>query len=148
MKAFSRVMTSGAFQRLILNRNFFVERVLPSGMKTHPEDAVLEHYRGPLPTPESRAAVAALPGQIMEASFWLGELEHAVPRVLGTFPLLLAWGVHDFFFTPHTMERFRRDFRDVTVARLDGGHFVQEDAPEELAGAIEGFLAGRGVAAA
>jgi haloalkane dehalogenase len=148
LRAFSRAMSSAPFQKLIAERNFFVNRVLPAGMRRRPEHAVLEHYRGVLPTPESRTGVAALPPQIMEASFWLGEIEHAVPRVLCGFPLLLAWGVHDFFFTPHFMERFRSDFREVTMARLDGGHYVQEDAPQELAQAIEGFLAGNKAAAA
>jgi haloalkane dehalogenase len=140
MRTFSRVMASEVFQKMIVKRNLYVERVLPSGVKHHLDEAVLDHYRGPLPTPESRRGVAALPAQIVNASFWLREIEYAVPRVLGKLPLLLAWGVHDFVFTPHTMEHFRRDFADVTVHRLDGGHYVQEDAPAELGGAIETFL--------
>jgi haloalkane dehalogenase len=148
MRTFARVMSSASFQSMILKRNLFVERVLPSGVKVHLDDAVLDHYRGPLPTPESRRGVAALPGQITAGSFWLGEIAHAVPRVLRTVPLLLPWGVHDFFFTPRLMDRFRQDFANVTVARLDGGHYVQEDAPTELATAIEQFLAPASAAAA
>jgi haloalkane dehalogenase len=78
---------------------------------------------------------------MLEASFWLGEIAHAVPRVLGNIPLLLTWGVHDLFFTPRLMDRFRDDFAQVTVARLEGGHYVPEDAPDALAEAIEAFLA-------
>jgi pimeloyl-ACP methyl ester carboxylesterase len=60
--------------------------------------------------------------------------------VLGGKPLLLPWGVDDFAFTPRFMERFRRDFANVTVRRIKAHHYVQEDAPEEVAGAIEEFL--------
>jgi haloalkane dehalogenase len=148
MRAFSRVMSSEIVQSWILKRNLFVERILPSGVKNGLEDSVLAHYRRPFPNPESRRSVAVLPAQIMEASFWLGELEHAVPRVLRDIPLLLPWGVHDFFFTPRAMDRFRRDFTDVTVHRLDGGHYVQEDAPAEVAEAIETFLTAPRTAAA
>lgn len=148
LRAFSRVMRSDPVQRLILSRNLYVERVLANGARNGLEEGVLEHYRGPLPTPESRRSVAILPGQMMDASFWLGEIAHAVPRVLGRFPLLLAWGVHDSLFTPRTMDRFREDFGRVTIARLDSGHYVPEDAPAELAASIEAFLASPAVAAA
>jgi hypothetical protein len=46
------------------------------------------------------------------------------------------------------MDRFRRDFRNVTVQRLDASHYVPEDAPGELAEAIEEFLVGGAAAAA
>ena len=148
MRAFSRVMSSDPLQRLIVKRNLFVERILPRGMKRRLEAPVREHYRRPLPTAEARRGVAALPAQIMDASFWLGEIAWAVPRVLADVPLLLAWGVHDLAFAPRTMEHFKHDFRNVTVARLNARHYVQEDAPQELAEAIERFLLPETVAAA
>ena len=55
-------------------------------------------------------------------------------------PLLLAWGTRDPLFPPSTMDRFRMVFDDVTVARLEAKHFIQEDAPAEIAEAIEAFL--------
>ena len=140
MRTYSRVLSSDSFQKLILKRNLLVERVLRSGVKSRLEDPVMDHYRRPLPTPESRVGVAKLPGQMLDASFWLAEIAHAVPRVLGRVPLLLAWGVHDLVFSTHAMNRFRRDFADVTVHRIDSGHYVPEDAPEELADAIELFV--------
>ena len=148
MRTFSRVLSSDPMQKLILERNFFVERLLPAGVERHLDRAALDHYRGPLPSPESRRGVAALPAQIEDASFWLGEIAHAVPRVLGRVPLLLPWGVHDFLFTPRLMDRFRQDFQDAAVHRLDGGHYVMEDAPAEVAEAIETFLASPKAAAA
>jgi haloalkane dehalogenase len=142
LRAYSRLMSSEALRPAIVRRNLLVERVLPSGTRNHPPEEVMEHYRGPLATPESRAGVAAFPAHILQSSFWLGELEHAVPRILRDVPLLLAWGVHDYVFSPHFMERFRRDFTRVSVQRLDAGHFLQEDAPGPLADAIDAFLTG------
>jgi haloalkane dehalogenase len=148
MRAFSRMMSSGLFQSLILNRNLFVERILPWGVRGRIPDEVMRHYRGPLPTPSSRAGVAVLPSQIMQASFWLEEIAHAVPRVLGNKPLLLPWGVDDFAFTPRFMDRFRKDFTKVTVRRIKARHYVQEDAPDEIARAIEEFLGASAAVAA
>ena len=39
------------------------------------------------------------------------------------------------------MDRFEADFRTVRTTRLDAKHYIQEDAPGEIAKAIEGFLA-------
>lgn len=140
MKTFGRVMSTALLQRLIVERNFFVERLIPAGTKRPLEPAVMEHYRRVLPTPESRAGVAELPRQILGASFWLGELSHAVPRVLGKLPILLTWGMRDLAFPRRFLARFHKDFRSVRVRRLDARHFVQEDAPAEIGEAIETFL--------
>jgi pimeloyl-ACP methyl ester carboxylesterase len=45
------------------------------------------------------------------------------------------------------MDRFREDFRLVRTHRLDAKHFIQEDAPAEIAEAIEAFLTSADVAA-
>jgi haloalkane dehalogenase len=147
LRAFSRTMSSRLMQSLIVNRNFFVERIVPSAVKDDLPLEVMHHYRGPFPTPSSRAGVAVLPGQITRASFWLGEIAYAAPRLLRDKPLLLPWGVRDIAFTPRFMERFRADFRDVTVRRIDAHHYVAEDAPGEMAEAIEAFLSERAAAA-
>jgi hypothetical protein len=38
------------------------------------------------------------------------------------------------------MERFKADFDNVRTTRLDAKHFIQEDAPAEIAKSIEAFL--------
>jgi haloalkane dehalogenase len=140
MKAFGYVMSSAPMQKLILERNLFVERILPAGVKHPMASAVRAHYAGVLPDVESRYGVAELPRQILASSFWLGEIAHAVPRILVNVPLLLTWGMHDLAFTPRFMDRFREDFRSVSVRRLDARHYIQEDSPAEVSDAIERFL--------
>ena len=49
-------------------------------------------------------------------------------------------------FPRRYVQRFRDDFRRVTVARLDAKHFIQEDAPAEISSAIEDFLTSTDVA--
>jgi haloalkane dehalogenase len=140
LKTLSYVMSSAPAQHLILERNSLVEHVLPLGVKHRLAPQVLDHYRDVLPTPLSRIGVAELPRQILSSSFWLNEIAHAVPRVLGNVPLLLTWGVHDLVFPTRLLDRFRQDFRAVKVRRLDAKHFIHEDAPAEISEAIEGFL--------
>jgi haloalkane dehalogenase len=92
MRLFSRVMASRPLQRRILERNFFVERILPRSV-SHPLEAEeLEHYRRAQPTPEARRGVAEFPRQILAAGGWLERLASQASRALRDKPVLLAWG--------------------------------------------------------
>lgn len=56
-------------------------------------------------------------------------------------PMLLVWGNDDFCFTPHFRDEWVRRFPGAELHSLDGvGHYVMEDAPEVLLGAMDGFL--------
>jgi haloalkane dehalogenase len=49
--------------------------------------------------------------------------------------------MQDPAFTPDALERWERAFRNAHVVRFPAaGHFVQEEAAEEAATAIRGFL--------
>ena len=140
MKAFAYVMSSAPLQKQILQRNLFVEKIIPLGVKYPLAEEVLNHYREPFPTFKSRIGMAEFPRQLMEAALWLGDLADEVEERLSNVPLLLPWGLEDPAFTRQFMERFRQDFNLVTVHRLDAKHFIQEDQPGEIASAIEKFL--------
>lgn len=140
MKAFSGLMSTGIVQGLILRRNLFVERIMPLGVEHELASEVMDHYRGPLPDPASRAGVAELPRQITRSAGWLSTLAVDVLDTLADRPVLLTWGMGDFAFTPSFIDRFRADFLDVRIRHLDAKHYIQEDAPGEIAGAIRDFL--------
>ncbi len=146
MKAFAYVMSMAPTQSQILNKNLLVEKMIPLGVKHALADEVLDHYRGAMPTPMSRIGAAEFPVQLMDASVWLGSLEQRVNDRLANVPLLLTWGLHDLAFPRRFMERFREGFHLVRVRRLDAKHYIQEDAPAEIAEAIEGFLTSAEVA--
>jgi haloalkane dehalogenase len=139
-KAFSYVLSMAPLQSMIVDKNLFVEKIMPLGVKHALADEVMYHYQEAQPTPGSRAGVAEFPRQLLAATAWLGDLEDAVREKLANVPLLLTWGVHDPAFGKSYLERFREDFRVVQVRRLDAKHYVQEDAPGEIASAIGDFL--------
>jgi haloalkane dehalogenase len=139
-KAFAYVMSMAPMQSQILNRNLFVERVMPMGVKHALSDEVMHHYREAMPTPASRIGAAELAVQLLGSSDWLSDLERDVQDHLANVPLMLTWGLHDPVFTRPFMERFREVFRVVRLQRLDAKHFIQEDAPKEIASAIGSFL--------
>ncbi len=139
-KTFAYIMSMAPMQSQILRNNFFVEKIMPWGVKHPLADEVMHHYREALPTPKSRIGVAEFPRQLIEASSWLGDLADEVKDRLSNVPILLTWGLHDLAFPRPYMERFREDFRLAQVRRLEAKHYIQEDAPGEIADAIEGFL--------
>jgi haloalkane dehalogenase len=138
MKAFSRVMSSGPLQRRILEKNFFVERLLPSGTSRDLSEEEMNHYRGVQPTPEARRGVAEFPRQILAARPWLAELEKVTPQTFGDQPMLLMRGKRDRAFgSKSVIERWQSDFPNAELRTLpDANHFIQEDAPEEIASAV------------
>ena len=56
-------------------------------------------------------------------------------------PMLLVWGEKDFCFTPRFREEWQTRFPDARALCLDAGHYVLEDEPDAVLGAIASFLA-------
>ena len=147
-KAFAYFMSMQPMQAQILNHNLFVEKIIPMGVKHRLPDEVMHHYREAMPTPTSRVGAAEFPVQLSLATPWLAKLERDVEERLANVPLLLTWGLHDLMFTRQFMERFRQPFQLVRLQRLDAKHYIQEDAPKEIAEAVASFLDSADVPAA
>jgi haloalkane dehalogenase len=136
-KIFSKVLGGPLGRYLILKRNFFVEKIVPGGIKRgKPSQQVMDHYRGPFPTPESRVPIQVLPGQIIGATPWLAEVERGL-RFVDDRPALILWPTRDQAFGDRERQRFEQAFDDHRTVLLDGaGHYVGEDAGEEIATAL------------
>jgi haloalkane dehalogenase len=135
---FSAIMSSRPMQRRILERNFFVERLMPTAMSRNLSEAEMDHYRRAQPSPEARLGVARMPREIREAEPLLERLSRDVPATLGPKPALIVWGMKDFGFRPGAaIPRMREALPDNEVLELPGAnHYIQEDAPAEIAAAI------------
>jgi haloalkane dehalogenase len=137
-RTFSRVMSSRPLQWAILKRNFFVERILPSGISRKLSDQEMEHYRQVQPTPRDRIGVAEFPRQILGATPWLRELSAAVPRELGGKRVLVTFPMRDVAFrAADVLPRMREAFSDAEIVELPRAkHYFVEDAPDEVAEAL------------
>ena len=140
-KTFAYIMSSAPLQSQILRRNLFVEKIMPMMVKYALAEEVMHHYREALSTPSRRVGAAEFPRQPIESTLWLGELADEVRERLSNVPILLPWGLHDPAFSQSYLERFREDFTVSQVLRLDAKHYIQEDAPGEIAEWIQGFMA-------
>ena len=138
MVLFSRALSSPPARWAILQRNLFVELGLPLGTARTLSTQEMNTYRGAQPAPWARLGVAEFARQITASSGWLHELAVSAPRVLGSKPVLLVWGMQDLVFRPSVfLPRWRQSFPDHVLVELPSArHFIQEDAPAEIADAI------------
>ncbi len=122
-----------------------VGRLVAAGTAGGLADEVRAAYDAPFPTPESKAGALAFPELVPT------EPEHpsaaAMSRVHDALadwskPALVLWGAEDAVLPPRVAERFVELIPGATGPQLVAGasHFLQEDAPDEVAGAIVGFL--------
>jgi haloalkane dehalogenase len=127
-----------------LNRqfNFFVRIVIPFGMRRRkPSTEVMQAYIGPFIRRDAREPLRVFPREIIASSDFLEDLGSSLQSIADR-PVLIVWGDRDFAFGQKERERFETIFPDhMTVVLPGAGHFIQEDAPEEIARAIRHWWA-------
>lgn len=133
---FSKLMGGPVGQFAITRLNGFVNLVMPLGSKRKLTKPVLDHYRRPFPTVESRGPVAVLPRELLAARAFLEGVERGLEE-LRELPALLCFSDGDRVFGERERERFAGmlpNHRQVTIE--NAGHYLQEDSPQEIARAI------------
>jgi haloalkane dehalogenase len=135
-QVFSRLVGGPVGRRLILNRNLFVEAAIGRGLRRPPSEAAMNAYRGPFPTPGSRRPTAVLPREILASRPFLADVEARLP-ILRDRHALIVWPTRDPAFGDRERRRWEELFPDHRTVTLPGaGHYIQEDAPEEIVAAI------------
>jgi haloalkane dehalogenase len=138
-QVFSRLLGGPVGRRLIQNRNLFVERILAGAVRPPMSDRVMDAYRGPFPTPASRRPVAVLPREILAGRPFLGEVERGLDR-LRDHRAVIVWPTRDPAFRDPERRRWEEVFPDHRTVRIDGaGHYMQEEAPDQIVAAIRGL---------
>ena len=141
-RSFSSLMSSWIGQFLIKRHNGFVNKVMPRAVGDRgvftPE--VMAHYRNAQPSPDARAASAALPAYIVGAGEWL----ETIWRERAAFadkPALVVWGCRDIAFRKKELDRWKSALSDLELHVFeDHGHFLAEEAPEAAMAALRGFM--------
>ncbi len=141
--------TPGVGELLVKGLHVFVRRFLfGQGTRRHERltKTVRRAYLAPHRTWSSRTAVLVFPREIPVTPD--GPLAPFLERVeagleqLRDRPVMLAWAMEDPVFTPDFIDTYwKRTFPDAEVLRLPGaGHYLQEDAHEEIVPALLHFL--------
>jgi haloalkane dehalogenase len=140
--AFSK-LTGGLVGRFLIRQFNLFARVIMR--QSHSDKSKLtghihQHYLLPLQEPAERRGCWVLPGEILGSSRWLGEL-WARRSAIATKPKLIVWGMKDIAFREAELNAWLDAFPDAESIRLDNvGHYVQEEAKDELGQAVRRFL--------
>ncbi len=112
---------------------------LSQGMRRELTAAERAMYLAPFAGRAARRPTHVFPAQLWDAQAFLGEVYAGLPA-LSDRPALIVWGLEDFAFQEPERTRFERLFpRHRTVLLEHAGHFIQEDAPQEIAAAIRAW---------
>ena len=135
---------SPAGEQMVLERNLFVEAVLPGSILRKLSDAEMDEYRRPFTEPgESRRPTLSWPRQIPID----GEPEDVVAIVqdyagwlsVSDIPKLFVNADPGALISGNTRE-FCRAWPNQTEITVKGSHFVQEDSPDEVGEALRRWL--------
>ncbi len=135
-------------EQMILDRNLFVERVLPGSVLRKLSDAEMAEYRKPFVQREDRWPTLTWPREIPIAgepadvvafaaaySQWLATND--VPKLfVNADPGAILIGV---------LREFCRTWRNQTEVTVPGSHFIQEDSGAAIGQAIAQWIAAKGV---
>lgn len=144
MERFSKLMGSWAMGLAITQFNFFFINVLmkPTFKRSKPSKEEWAMYKGPFPTPVSRRPIAVLPGAILGETPWLKDISEKLPAIADK-PALILWPDKDLVFrTPYRQQWEKLLSNHHTVIIEGAGHFVQEEAGEQLADEIRKWWPG------
>ncbi len=136
--------SEGLGEILILGGNLFVESIPSAMARREPNPVMMEAYRAPFPDYWSRAGMLAFHRDIPlterdRSAPLMASIQAGLPSL--DAPVLLVWGMRDPVFQPAFLEQWREFYpRAETVELAGSSHFVVEDDPAGVTGAIERFL--------
>jgi len=129
---------------LIIQRNMFVEAVLPSSVMRGLGEEEMAHYRAPFTAPDDRQPMLSWPRQIpisgeppemveLVASYgqWLAS-NHTLPKLfINADPGSILTG---------KPREFCRSWPNQSEVTVRGTHFIQEDSPAEIGQAVAHWM--------
>jgi haloalkane dehalogenase len=141
VRIFSALM-GGPLSPLLVDRlNLMLRAYLPLNLKrARLTDTERAAYEGPFP-PERRHIMRVFPREIVAGKAYLREVERNLTK-LAAKPVLILWPDSDPGFSDAELKRWQVLFpsaRTVHLART--GQFIDEDAPDDVASAIDAWWA-------
>lgn len=139
-----RAMRSDAGEAMVLEKNLFVEAILPASIIRPLNEDEMNEYRRPFVDPESRRPTLTWPREIPLG----GSPEDVVEIVQSYADWLSSSDVRKLFINADPgsiltgpQRDFCRTWPNQTEVTVSGTHFIQEDSPNEIGEAIVSWLA-------
>lgn len=145
MQGIFKAMRSPAGEEMVLDKNVFVERILPASIQRELTAAEMDEYRRPFTDAgEARRPTLTWPRQIPidgdpadvtaiveDYGQWLVSSDDLPKLFINADPgIILTGGPREFC----------RSWPNQTEVTVDGLHFIQEDSPDAIGQALAGFI--------
>src|SRR5262245_32259773 len=145
-ETFRKFRTAGVGEKMIIEDNIFVERVLPAAVLRKLSDDEMAQYRAPFPTPPSRRPIWRFPnelpieGQPADLCATLSAAHAALAA--SRYPKLLFVGDPGAPVSPWIGTSFADGLKNGRVVNLGpGAHYLQEDHPDAIGRSIAEWIA-------
>ena len=141
-----QLLRSPAGEEIVLEKNIFVERILPSAIMRDLTEAEMAQYRAPFAVPgEGRRPTLDWPRQIPIA----GEPAEVVQVVDAYSKWLALTETPKLFINAEPgsiligpQRSFCRTWPNQSEVTVKGTHFIQEDSPADIVAALRSFIGG------
>lgn len=142
---FRKFRTPHEGERMILDANVFIERVLPGSIMRTLSDNEMAVYRAPFPTPQSRFPIWRLANDLPisgEPADVCATLERAHAALAASrHPKLLLAGDPGALVSPAFADRFAATLHDCKVVQLGkGAHYLQEDHAQTIGHVVAAWI--------
>lgn len=137
-----RILHSALGRFLYLQLNFSPKVLLKKGFADPKKlsKMVHQHYLKPFPNKARRRSLLQIGYSLVGASDWYQANWEQLVALEGK-PWLILWGMEDSFIKPEFLDRWSKRFPNAKVHRFAGGHFLQEEFPDEITARIAAFMA-------
>jgi haloalkane dehalogenase len=142
---FKAMRTPGQGEKLVLEDNVFVERILPGSVLRKLSDDEMAAYRAPFPTRESRKPILAFPrelpieGEPADVSAMSRHDHEALQQ--STYPKLLFYGEPGALVSPEFAVEFAGGLKNCRAINLGpGAHYLQEDHSDAIGAALAPWI--------
>lgn len=140
-------MRSAAGEEIVLEKNTFIEKILPASIARPLSGEEMDEYRRPFQNPgEDRRPTLTWPREIPID----GEPEDVTEIVADYGRWLSTSDVRKLFIDANpgailvgAQREFCRKWPNQAEARVDGIHFIQEDSPDEIGAALRQWIESR-----
>ena len=145
VETFQKFRTPGVGEEMILEKNLFIEGVLPAATVRKLADEEMEVYREPFRTRESRRPVWKFPNELPiagEPKDVYATIEAAHKALAeSTYPKLLFAGDPGALISPAFAEQFAAELKNCSLVKLRSGlHYLQEDHPDVIGANVKEWL--------
>ncbi len=132
---------------MIIEQNFFVEKMLPAMVRRELDEDTLDHYRQPYLEKKARKPLLVWPlevpigGEPLTTQAILSGLVDSLKNgSLSAINKQLLYVKPGAMMPPHMAEYCKKEFPNLQIKYVgEGLHFIQEDHPHEIAKAIVEF---------